>query len=110
MLVPGLLAYFATGFVYKASIKSRIEDLLYEGNTPFWKHAHRVPELDRVFFELDDNRDFKPSILHHGMSESQLEGFFPEFTLQLEGEEKKAFEERRKKHAKEAKGHAHEHH
>jgi hypothetical protein len=67
VVVPALLVKIATGYLYKWQSKSRVLDLLNEGNTPFWKNPNKVPELDNVFFELDDDRNFEPNILHHGM-------------------------------------------
>jgi len=66
-LVPSVLSYFAAHYLYNVLTESSIRKLLAQGNTPFWKDEHRVPELDKVFFELDDRKNFEPNILHHGL-------------------------------------------
>ena len=81
VLVPGLLAYLTTGFLYGKMTEDTTKKLIAQGNTPFWKDQHRVPELDKVFFELDDHKNFEPNILHHGLSERQLNGFYPEMVI-----------------------------
>lgn len=67
VVAPGLLAYFAFSKLYGSLTAETVRGLVAQGNTPFWKHEHRVPELDRVYFELDDRRNFEPNILHHGL-------------------------------------------
>lgn len=67
VLVPGALAYFLCDFLYGKFTHNQMIDLLKRGNTPFWKNQRKVPELHKVFFELDDSNDFRPNILHHGL-------------------------------------------
>lgn len=67
IIVPGIIAHFAMGFLYNRFIASETKKLVSQGNTPFWKDEHRVPELNKVFFELDDRKNFEPTILHHGL-------------------------------------------
>lgn len=57
----------ATNFLYEWAIRDDINTLIARGNTPYWKYKHRVPEANRVYFELDDSNNFQPNILHHGM-------------------------------------------
>ena len=67
IIVPGLLAHFAMGYLYNSFISDTTKKLIAQGNTPFWKDENRVPELDKVYFELDDRKNFEPNILHHGL-------------------------------------------
>jgi hypothetical protein len=67
ILAPSALVYFATGLIYDKLTADPIKKLIAQGNTPFWKDQHRVPELDKVYFELDDRKNFEPNILHHGL-------------------------------------------
>jgi hypothetical protein len=67
VLVPGILAYVGCSFVYDRFSHDTVTQIVMHGNVPFWKKARKVPELDKVFFELDDHLDFRPNILHHGL-------------------------------------------
>jgi len=77
VVVPGLLAYVGFSYLADISFRKQISRIILTSNVPFWKKANKVPELDKVFFELDDHLDFRPNILHHGLSEAQLKDFFP---------------------------------
>jgi hypothetical protein len=67
VLVPGLLAYVGCSFLYDRFASDTVNQIVMHGNVLFWKKAKKVPELDKVFFELDDHLDFRPNILHHGL-------------------------------------------
>lgn len=34
---------------------------------PFFKDPNQVVELDKLYFFLDDDNNFKPNLFHHGM-------------------------------------------
>merc|ERR1711937_399273 len=35
---------------------------------PVWTNKSEVPELDKLFFFLDDDKNYEPSLWHHGLN------------------------------------------
>ena len=68
VVVPALMSYFAAGYFLNAANLKEYQKIILEGDMiPCWSSEDRVIEKDKVYFHLDDDRGFMPSILYHGM-------------------------------------------
>ena len=34
---------------------------------PVWQNKFQVPDLEKMYYELDDDNNFQPTLLHHGL-------------------------------------------
>jgi hypothetical protein len=61
------LAYIATPILFwRLSGNSQIQRLCV--GSPVWKEKAQVLELDKLFFHLDDDNKYEPTLWHHGLS------------------------------------------
>jgi len=68
--VPTLLARFLTPTIYwKAYGNTELKKLI--NGAPVYDNVVEVPELDKMFFFLDDDNNYEPSIYHHGVTRIQ---------------------------------------
>ena len=66
VLVPALFARYTVPYIYwMTGKKNQMLSLL--DNAPLWKNKFEVPELDKMFFFLDDDNNFSPSLYHYAM-------------------------------------------
>ncbi|KRX05600.1 hypothetical protein PPERSA_12778 [Pseudocohnilembus persalinus] len=66
VLVPTLLARFLSPTVYNSGITSDINQQL--DGAPLWENKFDVPELDKLYFFLDDDNNYKPNLWYHGLA------------------------------------------
>jgi len=68
--VPTLLTRFLTPTVYwKIHGNTEVKKLV--SGAPVFDQAHEVPELDKMYFFLDDDNNYEPSLWHHGIQKPQ---------------------------------------
>jgi hypothetical protein len=64
VVLPIYQAIFASMMAY--TLHYNENDLL--DGVAYYKNKADVPRLDRAFFHLDDDQNFKPSLWHHGLT------------------------------------------
>ena len=70
-LVVGLAAFIpgaGAPFLYWKT-RGEPELLKLVAGAPVYENKFDVPELDKLFFFLDDDNNYEPSLYHHGMYE-----------------------------------------
>ncbi len=66
VVVPALAARFLTPPLYwRLGANNDVNRLL--NGAPLWEKKFDVPELDKLYFFLDDDNKYEPSLWHHGM-------------------------------------------
>jgi len=49
-----------------------------------WDESWKVPELDKKFFFLDDDQDFEPNLIHHGLDKYHAPNMIYDVTVLYE--------------------------
>lgn len=66
VVVPTLAARFAAPTFFWRSGATKEVNKLLEG-APLWEKKFDVPELDKLYFFLDDDNGYEPNLWHHGL-------------------------------------------
>ena len=67
-VAAGVLAYAVAGYALARRNNVQIQRIISEEDLiPTWRSRDRVVEKDKVYFFLDDDKGFSPSVLYHGL-------------------------------------------
>jgi len=67
--VPTIFSYYLSDRIYWGGLNKRREIIKLCEGAPLYTERKLVPELDKAFFFLDDDHNYEPNLLHHGMYE-----------------------------------------
>ena len=66
VIVPLCAAPFVVDKFYWDVLGKKKEAMKHLVGAPIYNDKHRLPELDKLYFFLDDDKNYEPSLLHHG--------------------------------------------
>merc|ERR1712054_631300 len=92
----GLVGYEIAPWVYQRRVVNGIFAAALKNSVyvPFWKDRKNVVELNKEFFFLDDDKNFAPNLLHHGLQTfNKPDGYYFNEDVRKEYEQYKGMSE-----------------